>query len=176
MVKSFTISDAIINPAVDGTNAVLAGVQSIRDAIKAIEQNATKQMLPTIQKINSALARVGERGINTSNLYDSGGVLKGVGGIKGTMSDEIILPPDITSKMLKPVGSSTFSQRLSELRYLYGATGNLAGIANNAIGSQHNGDIYTFGNITLSREQAQSTTVYELARMARGLRSYSAAM
>lgn len=150
-------------------------VISINKAIKSIEKNATKQMLPTLKKINKALKGTGRK-IGVSNLYDSGGVLSGLGGIKGTSSDEIILPPDITSRMLKPAMTSQLSRRMEELRYIYGSAGNLAGLSNMAIGSQHNGDIYSFGNITLSKEQAKATTVYELAKMARGLRSYSSAM
>lgn len=151
-------------------------VKGIQASLNEIERNATKAMLPTIKNINKALKGLGIKGISTAGLYDSGGILKGLGGIKATAEDEMVLPPDVTKKMLSPIGSAAFSQRLGELRYLYGAAGNLAGYANNAIGSQHNGDIYTFGNITLSKEQAKSTTVYELAKMSRGLRSYSSAM
>lgn len=150
-------------------------VQSIKSAIKSIEKNATEQMLPTLKKINRALKATG-KSIGVKNLYDSGGLLTGLGGIKGTTADEIVLPPDITSRMLKPAMTSQLAQRMNELRYIYGSTGNLAGSSSMAIGSQHNGDIYTFGNITLNKEQAKSTTVYELAKMARGLRSYSSAM
>ena len=66
-----------------------------------------------------------------------------------------------------------FSQRLSELGYLYGGR-SLAG-RNAHIGTQNNGDTYNYGNITLTEAQARSTTVYELARLSRGLRAYSAA-
>ena len=157
-------------------DAMAEPLQTIKSALNAISNNATKDMRPTITKINEALSAMGKPTISKKNLYDSGGILSGIGGIKGTSADEIILPPDITNRMLKPSMTSQLSRRMEELRYIYGSTGNLAGINGMAIGSQHNGDIYTFGNITLSKDQAQSTTVYELANMARGLRSYSSAM
>ena len=144
-------------------------VKSISASMKELLKYTTSDMTPTVNRIKQAFAKNGL-------TFDSGGVLRGLGGIKATAADEMILPPDVTKKMLSPMSTKMFSQRLDELRYIYGVAGNLAGYTNNAIGSQHNGDIYTFGNITLSKEQAKSTTVYELARMARGLRSYASAM
>ena len=144
-------------------------VKSISASMKELLKYATSDMVPTTTRIKQAFSKNGL-------TYDSGGILKGLGGIKATSADEMILPPDVTKKMLNPISSQTFSKRLDELRYIYGSAGILAGYANSSIGSQHNGDIYTFGNITLSKEQAKSTTVYELARMARGLRSYSSAI
>lgn len=144
-------------------------VKSISASMKELLKYTTSEMSPTVTRIKQAFAKNGL-------TFDSGGVLRGLGGIKATSADEVILPPDVTKKMLSPVSSKMFSQRLNELRYIYGATGNLAGYTNNAIGSQHNGDIYTFGNVTLSTEQAKSTTVYDLVRMARGLRSYASAI
>lgn len=150
-------------------------VISIEKAIKTIEKNATKAQKAEIKALNKLLKPLGYQ-ISTKNLYDSGGVLSGMGGIKATANDEVILPPDITKKMLTPMSSAILSNRLSELRYLYGTTGgNLAGITNNSsIGSQHNGDLYTFGNITLTESQARSTTIYDLAKKSRSLRAYSA--
>lgn len=150
-------------------------VISIEKAIKTIEKNATKAQKAEIKALNKLLKPLGYQ-ISTKNLYDSGGVLSGIGGIKATANDEVILPPDITKKMLTPMSSAILSNRLNELRYLYGMTGgNLAGITNNSsIGSQHNGDLYTFGNITLTEAQARSTTIYDLVQRSRSLRAYSA--
>ena len=57
-------------------------------------------------------------------------------------------------------------------RNLGGVPSNLAGTPY-GIGTQYNGDTYTFGNITLSEQQAKTTTVYQLTQMAGGLRSYA---
>lgn len=108
--------------------------------------------------------------------YDNGGVLKGLGGIKATRENEIVLPPDITSKMLSPVIDGKVSHRFAELRYLYGTSqskGNDLSKIDNRIGSQHNGDSYHFGDVCISESQAKSMSVYELAQLSRNLGLYN---
>lgn len=107
-------------------------------------------------------------------VYDKGGVLRGLGGIKATSADEMVLPPDITSRMLTPVADERFEQRIKELGFLYGAKNTLpmqsgARFDNHAIGTQHNGNVYKLGGISISEGKARSTSVYELARMAQTL-------
>lgn len=53
--------------------------------------------------------------------YDEGGILQGMGGIKATPRDEIVLPPKLAAKMLTPLASQTFRARVSELGYMYGS-------------------------------------------------------
>ena len=152
-------------------------VISISKALKNIEKNATKDQKSTIDSLNAVIVKVlGKKyKISTKGLYDSGGVLQGIGGIKGTQEDEVVLPPDITKSMLKPISTAVLTNRLNELRYLYGTTGGMAGITNsNSIGTQYNGNQYTFGNITLTEGQARSTTIYDLVQKSRGLRAYNA--
>lgn len=143
---------------------------TVAEAIAELSRSADRSMKGTVDALNALLAKFGYR-INTT--YDSGGVLSGLGGIKATARDEMILPPDITKRMLSPTAGSMFMQRMSELGYLYGNK-SLAGMSP-SIGSQYNGDTYNFGNITLTKEQAKQTTVYQLAKLSRGLRAYSAA-
>lgn len=119
----------------------------------------------------------GEINPNTSApVYDRGGILRGLGGIKATASDEIVLPPDITRRMISPDINETISNRFAELRYLYGASTNgnssISSI-DNRIGSQHNGDEYRFGDICISESQARSMSVYELAQLSRNLGLYN---
>lgn len=152
-------------------------VSSIKQAVKNIEKNATKDQKSTINALNKLLVKaLGKKyKISTKGLYDSGGILQGIGGIKGTTDDEVVLPPDITKNMLKPISTAVLSSRMNELRYLYGVTGGIAGSMNtSSIGSQYNGDMYSFGNVTLTEGQARSTTVYDLVQMSRGLRAYNA--
>ena len=110
-------------------------------------------------------------------VYDSGGVLYGLGGIKATRDNEIILPPSITKQMLKPSANKDFQKRLSELNYMYGASQTvpptLISNTHDSIGKQYNGDIYQYGNITLTREEAKNTSVYDLARLSNKLCIYS---
>ena len=114
---------------------------------------------------------------NTYKVYDSGGVLSGMGGIKGTSEDEIVIPPALANYMLRPSANQQFQQRMAELGFLYGAGPVPSAIMSGASGrggSSHYGDIYQYGNITLSESQAKTMTVYELAQKSRGLSVYAA--
>lgn len=113
----------------------------------------------------------------SEKVYDSGGILKGMGGIKATNRDEIVIPPDVTDFMLNPSADSVFKQRMSELRYMYGGVPNqaasVAGTPAGGASYDHSGDEYHYGNITLTEEQAKSMTIYDLAQKARSLGIYS---
>ena len=152
-------------------------VITIAEALKNISDNATKDMREDINSLNKLLKPLGYS-ISTAKLYDSGGVLAGMGGIKATAQDEMVLPPDLTQRMLSPLATSSFANRMSELKYLYGmsANGNMAGSTGNTIGAQYNGGQYHFGDIVMSAEQAKQTTVYDLVNMSRGLRAFSSSL
>lgn len=109
------------------------------------------------------------------NLYDSGGVLQGMGGIKATARDEMILPPDITARLLKPAATPAFTARMQEMRYLLGMTPSARGVAGNSDNrsyTDHSGAEYHFGGITLTQERAERTSVAELAQLAHHLQVY----
>ncbi len=163
-----------------------APVKSVAEALTILAKNYVPTMSEDVKKLNSLLAQFGYS-VNTSSgkmtyratnlpVFDSGGVLGGIGGIKATALNEMILPPDITSRMLSSSAGNAFASRMNELRYLYGVGGSLAGITNNKIGTQHNGNVYRFGNISLSDSQARTMTVADLARLSRGLSLYSSRM
>lgn len=163
-----------------------APVKSVAEALTLLAKNYVPTMSEDVKKLNSLLEQFGYN-VNTGAgrltyratglpVFDSGGVLGGIGGIKATALDEMILPPDITSRMLSTNAGNAFAARMNELRYLYGVGGSLAGITNNSIGTQHNGNIYRFGNISLSDSQARTMTVADLARLSRGLSLYSSRM
>lgn len=118
----------------------------------------------------------GGGGVNKVARYDSGGVLKGLGAIKATADDEMVLPPDITARMLRPSANAAFQARMRELRGLYDpapAMGrSLAGKTDNRSYTDHSGPEYHYGNITLTQAQAETTTVAEFRRMAHHLQPY----
>ena len=113
---------------------------------------------------------------NKVSRYDSGGVLKGLGGIKATADDEMVLPPDITARMLRPSANAAFQARMRELRGLYDPTPavgrSLAGKTDNRSYTDHSGPEYHYGNITLTQAQAEATTVAQFMRMAHHLQPY----
>lgn len=107
--------------------------------------------------------------------YDSGGVLHGLGGIKATVDDEMVLPPDVTEKMLKPSADARFRARVNELGGLYGETPvsrSVAGSSDNRSYSDHSGPTYNVKGITLTEQQAEHLTVAQMCRMAHNVKPY----
>lgn len=126
------------------------------------------------QKVSSQTKSDYEKNGGTySKKYDEGGILRGLGGIKATAENEMVLPPDITAALLKPSADAVFQQRMKELGLIYGTPQRLgpqlASTARTGNSYDHYGDEYHMGNITLSEAQAKSMTVYDLAQKARNL-------
>ena len=120
---------------------------------------------------NAALKEAKRR----AGVYDSGGVLHGMGGIKATVDDEMVLPPDVTAKMLKPSADARFRARVNELGGLYGETPvshSVAGSSDNRSYSDHSGPTYNVKGITLTEQQAQHLTVAQMCRMAHNVKPY----
>lgn len=110
-----------------------------------------------------------------AGVYDSGGVLRGMGGIKATMRDEMVLPPDITAKMLQPSADARFRARVNELGGLYGETPvsrSVAGNSDNRSYSDHSGPTYNVKGITLTEQKAEHLTVAQMCRMAHNVKPY----
>lgn len=109
--------------------------------------------------------------------YDQGGILQGMGGIKATPQDEIVLPPKLAAKMLTPLASQTFRARVSELGYMYGSEAtmpkSLAGNTDNRSYTDHSGATYQIERLVMTERQARSTTIYEAAQLAHNLQAFS---
>ena len=105
--------------------------------------------------------------------FDRGGLLKGKGGIKATREYEMVIPPGMTRSLMAAENSGAFESFLSHIGIVTAAANSysvLGGMsARSSIGSQHNGDIYKIGDVTLSEAQARSMTVYDLAQMGKTL-------
>ena len=116
-------------------------------------------------------------GVNKVARYDSGGVLKGLGGIKATVDDEMVLPPDITAKMLRPSANAAFQARMRELGSLYDSapvSHSLSGVVNN---DRHDVTYnYSVNGVTLSPQDANrpfSDVIEFLADAAHHMRPFS---
>lgn len=113
-----------------------------------------------------------------NQVYDSGGILRGIGGIKATRDDEMILPPRTTAALLNAEQTGAFDAVIRKLGIVMSAgqafAGFGGGLAASSIGSQHNGDVYQIGGVTLTEQQARCMTVFDLAQMARNLSLHSA--
>ena len=95
-------------------------------------------------------------GVNKVARYDSGGVLHGLGGIKATVDDEMVLPPDVTRKLLTPSADSRAVEAIAGMRMAlndrtaYGQS--LAGVTNN---DRHDVTYnYSVNGVTLSPQDA----------------------
>nr|DAG62026.1 MAG TPA: minor tail protein [Bacteriophage sp.] len=116
-------------------------------------------------------------------VYDKGGILHGMGSIKATMQDEGVTPPDVTAllrkRLLTPARDENFDQNMDALRWMLSERGidsnavSNASYDNHSIGTQHNGNTYQLGSITINDSQASSMSVKHLAELARGLGNYS---
>lgn len=116
-------------------------------------------------------------------VYDKGGILHGMGGIKATMQDEGITPPDVTAmlkkRVLTPVEDRNFSQNMDSIRWMMSSNGVDANAVHNAsydnhsIGTQNNGNVYKFNGITINEPQASGMTLKQFADIAHNLGNFS---
>lgn len=108
----------------------------------------------------------GGKSTNKVSRYDSGGVLHGLGGIKATVDDEMVLPPDVTRKLLMPSSDSRAKEVIAGMRAMLGGNAtvsqSLAGRSDNRRYSDHSGAEYHIGNVTLSQQQAECMTIAQV--------------
>ena len=136
---------------------------AIKQAKKAgLGEGAIKQLETERQnKINALYG-----GKDPAKKYDSGGVLKGLGGIKATNRDEIVIPPFLAEKMLEPSADSTFQKRMGELGWLYGAAERGSVMPGKTVMSRtsydHYGDSYSVNGVQIGAEAANRLTIAQV--------------
>lgn len=79
---------------------------------------------------------------NGKPLYDSGGILKGLGGIKATRDDEAILSPSLTNNILNPEKNAMFDMFTKNLATIFTAPISQANMPQMNLGAlnMHNGN------------------------------------
>lgn len=165
-------SDSLGNGGKDYTIGRLTGTRSNRSGGSRTNNSQNAGDSSTIKKPSPG------GGINKVARYDSGGVLKGLGGIKATVDDEMVLPPDITAKMLRPSANAAFQARMRELGSLYDSTPvshSLSGVVNNDRHDVTN-NYYSVNGVTLSPQDANrpfSDVIEFLADAAHHMRPFS---
>lgn len=111
------------------------------------------------------------------DVYDQGGWLNGMGGIKATDRPETVLPPSLTEKLLSPAADATFKKRMSELGFLYGATDRTpvtaGGTVTNSNVTNNNGAHYHYRDIVLTEEQARGMSLYQLTKLSGNLGNFN---
>ena len=138
-------------------------------AIKNAEKSGASQA--TIDKLKEERQnKINDKysGKDPYKKYDSGGILRGLGGIKATSQDEIVIPPLLAEKMLEPSADSTFQKRMSELGWLYGAAERGGTMPGKTVMSRtsydHYGDSYSVNGIQIGAEAADRLTVAQVMR------------
>lgn len=146
-----------------GFNKDIDYTLAIKQAKKAgLGEGAIKQLETERQnKINALYG-----GKDPAKKYDSGGVLKGLGGIKATSRDEIVIPPLLAEKMLEPSADSTFQKRMGELGWLYGAAERGSAMPGKTVMSRtsydHYGDSYSVNGVQIGAEAANRLTIAQV--------------
>ena len=159
------------NKGSSGTGTSSGKGTSVRDEVKKAYEESAKTGKPVTTSSGVTVNA-------NKKKYDSGGVLHGLGGIKATVQDEIVLPPDVTKKMLDPDANPVFQKRLGELRWLYqkgsgsSASKEIARTVNNRESHDHYGDSYSINGIRMEPARAERMTIRELAEASRALGVY----
>lgn len=141
----------------------------VHELINRYKANGTSE--DAISAVSNILKN-GITSLGTAGVYDEGGVLHGLGGIKATAEDEIVLPPDITKKILTPTSNKEFHQFLQDMGIMYGAAPTtpyikrgdiISNVNNNATNDNRS---YTVNGIPISPEMARNYSIAEVLEMA----------
>lgn len=99
----------------------------------------------------------------TAKIYDSGGILEGMGGIKATADPETVLDPEITRKILSPDSNYRFETFAKSLGIMFETSRRMPSpqITQTAPVS-NNSRTYTINGVPITEEAAQRYTVTEL--------------
>ena len=95
--------------------------------------------------------------------------MHGLGGIKATSRDEIVLPPELAEKILNPTSNAQFKAFADSLGLLFGATNRSPILSRSDIitngGStvnNSNSNAYVVNGVPISAEDAQTKTIVQL--------------
>ena len=105
-------------------------------------------------------------------LYDSGGILEGMGGIKATTKDETVFGPELSSKLLSPQKSKEFLNSATALTKILDNSSALSSILNRFAGLVSNSssvandshDVYFNGNPLGGMTRADSVALTSILR------------
>nr|DAJ63987.1 MAG TPA: minor tail protein [Caudoviricetes sp.] len=117
---------------------------------------------------------------NVIQKYDSGGILKGMGGIKATEQDEMILPPDITARMTRLSRTGNVQQLFRSMRSVLFGRGIPYGQSVAGTSSTDRHDVttnnYTVNGVPISPQMAKMPVeeiIAELTGAAHQMRPFS---
>ena len=102
-----------------------------------------------------------------TRVYDGGGVLDGIGGIKATRRKEMVLDPELTAKILKPQSEAAFKAFTDAMNILFerGGRSPLGGWSRNGGYSDSHNVSNVINGIPISPSMAETHTIAELCRL-----------
>lgn len=166
-------SDSLGNNGKDYTIGRLTGTRSNISSGSGTKNSKNAGNSSTIKKPSPG------GGVNKVARYDSGGILKGMGGIKATERDEMILPPDITAQMTRLASGGSVQQLFSGMRSVlfnggipYGQS--MAGATTNNDRHDVTYNNYSMNGVTLSPQDANRSVLSVLQSAAHHMKAYGA--
>lgn len=98
-------------------------------------------------------------------LYDNGGILSGIGGIKATSRNEAVLDPKLTEEILNPVSNTKFAQFANSLGLLFGASKSIPSergsiVNQNTSNDSHNS--YSVNGVPIPQRMAETQTLVQI--------------
>ena len=105
---------------------------------------------------------------NKEFVFDSGGILNGLGGIKATTADEAVLDPNLTRKLLNPSSNAAFSRFASSLGILFGVADKIAKPSFSSSGGTTNNyanKSYNVNGVPIPQNAATQYSLAELCSM-----------
>lgn len=99
----------------------------------------------------------------TAKIYDNGGILDGLGGIKATTEPETVLDPEITRKILSPDSSYRFETFAKSLGIMFETSKRFPSpqiVPNSHVSNDSR--TYTINGVPITKETAERYTVTEL--------------
>ena len=101
--------------------------------------------------------------------YDTGGVLRGLGGIKATERPEIVLDPDLTEKILRPNSEAQFRAFADALGLIFEHGDRIGSSSKPIFNGQRYSDSHNvstvINGVPIPSHVAENYTIAELARM-----------
>ena len=97
-------------------------------------------------------------------LYDTGGILSGMGGIKATNKPEAVLDPELTRQILNPVSNSRFTEFAKSLGVIFNEqqTAKLPIISKALTNSNYDNRTYSINGVPITKQMAETYTAVEL--------------
>jgi len=145
---------------------------SSRDSSSSDGKSNQQRYLESLVKSGSYGQKEWAKDQLNKGLYDSGGILEGMGGIKATTKDETVFGPELSSKLLSPQKSKEFLNSATALTKILDNSSALSAMLNRFADLVSNGnsvandshDVYFNGNPLGGMTRADSVALTSILR------------